>query len=236
MSDNADEAFFRANNDWFVGNGASRGPWTADACHAGPVAAVIARALERVVLEKQLTRLTINFRRPIPISGFRVDAEIERDGRSATTAMATLCDEDDQICATASSLHLVTHSYANMPSASVPHPSFEEAKSGEFCGSRALHGLPFFSTSIDVAYPPGETEDLRSDSMQTSCINISKDTRISAGVYLISQHVMTRHKFLPLHCRQNGEIPNRRCSINIADMPVNTIRLSQPNQVANVDG
>ncbi len=159
MAHNADEAFFRADNDWFVGNGASRGPWTVDACHAGPAAAVIARALERVVLEKQLTRLTINFRRPIPISGFRVDAEIERNGRSATTAIATLCDEDDQICATASSLHLVTHSYANLPSASVPHPSFEEAKSGKFCGNRALHGLPFFSSAIEVAYPPGETED-----------------------------------------------------------------------------
>ena len=160
MSDNADEAFFRANDDWFVGNGASRSPWTADACHAGPVAAVIARALERVVLEKQLIRLTINFRRPIPISGFRVDAEIERNGRSATTAMATLWDEDDQICATASSLHLVTHSYANLPSASVPHPFFEEAKSGDFPAKGALHDLPFFSSGIEIAYPPGETGDL----------------------------------------------------------------------------
>ena len=53
MSDNADEAFFRAKDDWFVGNGASRSPWTVDACHGGPVAAVIARVLERVVLEKQ---------------------------------------------------------------------------------------------------------------------------------------------------------------------------------------
>ena len=159
MSDNADEAFFRANDDWFVGNGASRSPWTADACHAGPVAAVIARALERVALEKQLTRLTINFRRPIPISGFRVDAEIERNGRSATTAMATLWDEDDQICATASSLHLVTHSYANLPSASVPHPFFEEAKSGDFPAKGALHDLPFFSSGIEIAYPPDETGD-----------------------------------------------------------------------------
>ena len=157
MSDNADEAFFRANNDWFVGNGASRGPWTADACHAGPVAAVIARALERVVLDKQLTRLTISFRRPIPISGFRVDAAIERNGRSATTAMATLCDENEQVCATASSLHLVTHSYANLPSASIPHPSFEEAESGEFFGKHALHDLPFFGSGVEVAYPPGET-------------------------------------------------------------------------------
>jgi len=159
MSETADEAFFRVNNDWFVGNDAARGPWTVDACHAGPVAAVIARALEQVAPKKQLTRLTIIFRRPIPISGFRVDVEIERDGRSATTAMATLCDEDDRICATASSMHLVTHSYEKMPSASVPHPSFEEARRGEFFGERALHDLPYFNSGADIAYPPGETRD-----------------------------------------------------------------------------
>jgi len=159
MSDDSDKAFFRANDDWFDGNGASRGPWSADACHAGPVAAIIARALERVVLDKQLTRLTINFRRSIPISGFRVNAEIERAGRSTTTAIATLSDEDDRICATASSLHLVAHSYENLPSASVPRPSFDGAKRGEFAVKRALHGLPFFSSEIEVAYPPGETRD-----------------------------------------------------------------------------
>jgi len=159
MSGTADEAFFRADNEWFVGNGASRGPWAADACHAGPVAAVIARSLERVVPEKQLTRLTINFRRPIPISGFRVDAEIERNGRSATTALAKLCDEDDQVCATATSLHLATHSYEELPSASVPHPSFEEARSGEFFGEDVLHDLPYFSSGVEIAYPPGETRD-----------------------------------------------------------------------------
>ena len=157
MTDNADKAFFRANNGWFVGSGASRGPWFADACHAGPVAAVIAGALEQVVPDKQLTRLTINFRRSIPISGFRVDAEIERDGRSTTMAMATLLDENDKICATATSLHVVTHSYENLPSASVPCPSFEDAESGDFALKRALHGLPFFPSGIEIAYPPGES-------------------------------------------------------------------------------
>ncbi len=159
MSGNENKAFFRCNDDWFIGNDASRGPWTADACHAGPVTAVIARALEHVAPERQLTRLTVNFRRPIPISGFRVDAEIERSGRSATTATATLRDRDDRICAAASSLHLVTHSYTGLPSAAIPHPSFEAASSGQFPVKRALHGLPFFESGIEVAYPPGETNE-----------------------------------------------------------------------------
>ena len=159
MPENRDAAFFQIDNDQFVGNGAARGPWTADACHAGPVAAVIARALERVAPEKQLTRLTISFRRPIPMSGFRVKAEVERNGRSTTTATATLRNEDDRVCAIASSLHLAVHSYPDLPSASVPATSFSEATSGNFIFERAVHGLPFFNSGIEVAYPPGETSD-----------------------------------------------------------------------------
>ena len=159
IPENRDAAFFRIDNDWFVGNGAARGPWSADACHAGPVAAVLARALEQDEVEKQLTRLTINFHRPIPVAGFRVDTKIERNGRATTVATATLLDKDDRVCAVASSLHLAAHSYPGLPSATVPSPSFSEASSGDFIVKRALHDLPFFNSGIEVAYPPGETSD-----------------------------------------------------------------------------
>ena len=159
MSENKDKAFFCIDNDWFVGNGASRGPWTADACHAGPVTAIIARALEQNAPDKQLVRLTVSFCRPVPITGFRVDAEIIRNGRTATSAIATLRDADDRICATASSLHLTTHSFKEIPTASIPHPCIEDATSGKFAVGRPLHGLPFFGSSVDVAYPPNETRE-----------------------------------------------------------------------------
>jgi hypothetical protein len=157
VSTDKDKAFFRTDGDWIVGNGAARGPWFADACHAGPVTAAIARALEQVVTDKQLSRLTVNYCRPVPLGGFRVDPEIIRSGRAATSAVATLRDAQDRICAIASSVHIATHDFAGMPTSTIPHPSFDEARIDKFPIEEALHGLPFFGSSIDVAFPPGES-------------------------------------------------------------------------------
>lgn len=159
MSDDENEAFFRFDDGWFIGNDASRGPWAADACHAGAVTGVIARALEKVVPEKQLTRLTVSFGRPVPIAGFRVDTKIERNGRSVTTTSATLRDQDNRVCASASSLHIVAHSYPDLPSATIPPLSFAEARSGHFPITNPLHDLPFFGNNIEIAYPPEETSE-----------------------------------------------------------------------------
>ena len=159
MIESNDAAFFLLDGELIVGNDAARGPWSADACHAGPVTAVLARALERAVPDKQLVRVTVSFQRPIPMSGFHADASLQRNGRKAAVAIATLTAADGRECAVASSLHLATDSDGNLPTATVPHPEFGEAVPGAFPLERALHGLPFFSSGIDVAYPPGETSD-----------------------------------------------------------------------------
>jgi len=154
VPEDENKGFFCFDDSWFIGNDASRGPWAAEAGHAEAVTGVIARELERVVPDTQLTRLTVNFRRPVPIAGFRVDVEIERNGRPVTTAMATLCDQDNRICAPPSSLHKTAHSYTGLPSAKIPHPDFADARSGHFPVSRALDDLPFFGTNVEIAYPP----------------------------------------------------------------------------------
>ncbi len=159
MPKGKDQAFFHDADDWIVGNDACRGPWSADACHAGPVTGTIARAVEAAVPAKQLVRLTISFQRPIPMAGFSIAAKLERDGRAATTASADLRDRSGRICAVASSLHLATNSFAPFPTPTVPHPVFEDARKGGFPVQRPLHDLPFFGAGIEAAYPPGETSD-----------------------------------------------------------------------------
>jgi len=37
MKKNSPAFFASADGEWFTGNDAARGPWSADACHAGPV-------------------------------------------------------------------------------------------------------------------------------------------------------------------------------------------------------
>jgi hypothetical protein len=157
--ESSDRAFFHLDGDLIVGNDAARGPWSADACHAGPVTGVVARTLERLVIDKQLVRLSLTFHRPVPMDGFLAEAEVEREGRSVTTATASLVTADGGTCAVAHSLHIATRSHSELPTATVPAPDFGEAREGAFPVERAVHGLPFFSSGIEVAYPPGETAD-----------------------------------------------------------------------------
>ena len=155
----ADRAFFRRDGDIYIGNDAARGPWAADACHAGPVTAVLARSLEHALPEKQLVRITINFQRPIPMSGFRCTVAVDRDGRSTATATAQLSCDDGRVCAVATGLYLVANDFGAIPSASIPVPDFENATLGGFPVENALHGMPFFSSGIEVMYPPGESHE-----------------------------------------------------------------------------
>jgi len=157
--DSDDAAFFRLDGDLIIGNDAARGPWSADACHAGPVSGVLVRALEQVVPDKQLARVTMNFQRPIPIAGFRIAATVDRDGRSTSATTAQLVDRDGNVCAVASGLHLAAHDFGALPTATVPALRFADAVPGVFALEKAVHGLPFFHSGVEVAYPPGETPD-----------------------------------------------------------------------------
>jgi len=154
----ASVAFFSMDDaDTFVGNDAARGPWSADACHAGPVTGLIVRALERTVTDKQLVRITNDYARPIPMSGFRIDTQVTRNGRAAATAIATLTDTSGKTCATATSLHLVTSTFDDLPTPRIESPSIEESAPGIFAVEKTRHDLSFFGSWIDVAYPPGES-------------------------------------------------------------------------------
>ena len=151
-------AFFSVRDaDFFVGNDAARGPWSADACHAGPVTGLIVRALEQSVTDKQLVRITTDYSRPIPMSGFRIHAQVTRSGRAATTASAILTDTSGRTCATATSLHLVTSAFDELPTVDIVGPSRRSSTPGIFAVEKTRHGLPFFGNSIEVAYPEGES-------------------------------------------------------------------------------
>ncbi|RDE22760.1 thioesterase family protein [Motiliproteus coralliicola] len=151
-------AFFHQEGDWFVGNDPARGPWSIDACHAGPPTGLIVRALELRVTDKQLVRLTVNLLRPITMNGFQIETEIIRDGRSVCTASALLKDRDGRICASAQSLHIRHGKDIALPTTEVLGPCFEDARPGEFPVREHHHDLPFFADGIEVAYPPGQDD------------------------------------------------------------------------------
>lgn len=75
----------------------SRGPWSPDALHGGPVAALLAGACESAgqgEVTWQPARLSIELLRPVPVAPLRLDAKVVRPGRKVQLVDATLATAD----------------------------------------------------------------------------------------------------------------------------------------------
>ena len=152
-----DSFFTTVDGELFQPTDHTRGPWDPDACHAGPPAGLIARALERAVPGKRLARLTLELTKPIPFSGFRIETTVGREGRMVATARAALVDADSRSCVTATSVHVARRCGFGQFSDGFVAPVLADAEPGEFPIRRLRHGLPGFSgAGVEVRYPPGE--------------------------------------------------------------------------------
>jgi hypothetical protein len=95
-----EDAFYRdMDGGGFVPSELTRGPWDPGSQHAGPPAALIARAIEALPSEMpmQVGRITLEILRPVPIAPLRVRAEIARPGRRVEMVEATLGDEEGEM-------------------------------------------------------------------------------------------------------------------------------------------
>ena len=75
--------FERLGEDRFLPTSHSRGPWDPGALHGGPVAMLVAHAVEHVPTEHPMTvsRLTLELERPVPLAPLTVTASVTRPGR-----------------------------------------------------------------------------------------------------------------------------------------------------------
>lgn len=154
------KSFFTSDDgEWFQPTELCRGPWHVDHCHAGPPSGLAARAMERLLPEQRLTRLTIDLIRPVPHAGFRVEAELTRQGRSVSTASGRILDADGGVRATFNGMLM-----ARFPSVAVPtHQSSigtpEEALPGGFAIEETAHGQTSFIDATEMKYPRGHSPD-----------------------------------------------------------------------------
>ena len=168
-------SFFTVEGEWFVGTDAARGPWDADACHAGPPTGIIARALEAIAGEHRLARLTVDLSRPIPMTGFRVEAEVVRSGRSVTISRAAVVDRAGETRVTASAVHLATGPPAELPTVHFGVPDLAEAEPGVFPIRSFRHDRPGFPSGVEVSYPPTEGPDPGPTTMWMRTIPLLQD-------------------------------------------------------------
>ena len=86
----------RARGRSLVPTGLTRGPWDRRFQHAGPPAALLARAIERAaaVAPGQIGRLAYDILRPVPLAPHRVTTRTLRPGRNVEQIEATLTDAE----------------------------------------------------------------------------------------------------------------------------------------------
>jgi hypothetical protein len=76
-------ALFEQDGSRFLPTELARGPWTPEALHGGPPAALLARCAERVPGGDGtiVARLTVELLRPVPVSPLAVETRVLRPGR-----------------------------------------------------------------------------------------------------------------------------------------------------------
>jgi acyl-coenzyme A thioesterase PaaI-like protein len=84
MTGSSADALFVPDGDSLVPTELARGPWTSEALHGGPVAAIVTRATERAVPAGdglRMGRLTLELIRPVGTAPLTVSGRVSRPGR-----------------------------------------------------------------------------------------------------------------------------------------------------------
>jgi hypothetical protein len=86
------ESIFVLDGEFVIPTDLSRGPWTPDAQHGGPPAALLGRAIERFDggEEMVVVRLTVELLRPVPIAPLLLATRLSRPGKKVQLIEASL--------------------------------------------------------------------------------------------------------------------------------------------------
>jgi hypothetical protein len=93
------DALFSVEGDRFVPSDFARGPWSPDALHGGPVAALIGRAVEACPSDEPMhvARLTVELLRPVPLVPLTLTARVARPGRKVQLIDVRLSSGDQDL-------------------------------------------------------------------------------------------------------------------------------------------
>ena len=121
----APAALYERDGARFVATELTRGPWSPDHQHAGPPAALLARAIEDAsgIAAGQTARLSYDILAPVPIAALDVEARVLRGGRRVEQIEATLgVDGRPLMRATAWRMRLNDSATITTPAAPPPAP------------------------------------------------------------------------------------------------------------------
>lgn len=111
------QSFYVSDGDAFVATESTRGPWSPKHQHGGPPAALLARAIARLAVDRPMhvARFLLELHRPVPIGRVRVSARWTKPGNRVRSAEAIL-EADGTVVARAMAL-LVRTEAIDVPAA-----------------------------------------------------------------------------------------------------------------------
>jgi hypothetical protein len=113
--------FVRLGDGRVQAQGFSRGPWSPDALHGGPVAALVAGEAERVLGPgTPISRLTIDLERPVPLDELHLTSAVVRPGRKVQVVEVELHAADGTRLVRATALGVRRTAVALPPDAGGP--------------------------------------------------------------------------------------------------------------------
>ena len=95
----SDGFFIREDDNRFKPTDHTRGPWTPDAQHAGPPAALLGKAIEtdQPRPDFRVARITFDILRPVPVTPLTTSSKIVRPGRSVELVESSLHAGDVEV-------------------------------------------------------------------------------------------------------------------------------------------
>lgn len=151
-------AFYEREGDLFRATELTRGPWDPGAQHAGPLAALLGYAIERLPEseELQVGRVTFEILRSIPIAPVRAEARVVRPGRRVQMVEAELSDAEGEVLMRARAWRIRTAEIEIPPEALVagdPPPPPEQGNPANFFPTGQEHG---YHTAMEVRFVSGD--------------------------------------------------------------------------------
>ena len=140
------EAFFHRDGDLYIPTELTRGPWSAEAQHGGPPAALLGTALERTERRDGaiVVRATFEMLKPVPLAPLRLTSRISSAGRSVQVVGGVLSAGGEEVLRGQVVRMRLTDVPLDEPSLPPPPPGPEKGKQ-----------VPFFPTAFDVGYHTG---------------------------------------------------------------------------------
>jgi acyl-Coa thioesterase superfamily protein/acyl-CoA thioesterase superfamily protein len=150
-------AFYEREGDFFEATELTRGPWDPGAQHAGPPAALLGYAIERLPEseEFQIGRITFEILRSIPIAPLRAEARVVRPGRRVRMVEAELSDPGGEVLMRARAWGIRTAPVSIPPEALVaapPPPPPEDGDESGFFPTGQEHG---YHSAMEVRFISG---------------------------------------------------------------------------------